>query len=278
MKNAKPKERKIHVALPVRPGGRDHSGICFKTDSQGCARPGTAGESSKYQAGASICLTGTALTRITCRGWLMMLRDAFAGFIETRQVEIIVFSNVSVLDLAKAIMRYPSILKPLVAVCNIAARAIERDLQIKNVDTYNPRLTEQQASAIAGYIKPFFPPYIEIPTLSNLDRVAFIDKEIRKGKGRWERRIIETLNRFSSVKFKKRKFTANGEEFELDAATPHEGPVQTGIDVKRIEARRDIHKRCDEIVNKAAKLKSVFPEAKFAAVIYYPFIDWLDEP
>jgi len=82
------------------------------------------------------------------------LRDAFAEFIETRQVEVIVFSNVSVLDLAKAVIRYPSILKPLVAVCNIAARAIERDLQIKNVDTYNPRLTEQQASAVAGYIKP----------------------------------------------------------------------------------------------------------------------------
>jgi len=201
------------------------------------------------------------------------LRDAFADFIETRQVEVIVFSNVSVIDLANAIMQYPSILKPLVAVCNIAARAIERDLQIRNVDTYNPRLTEQQASAIAGYIKPVLPPYIEIPALSNLDRVAFIDKEIRKRKGRWERGIVETLNRFSSVQFKKRKFTANGEEFELDGATPHEGPVQIGVDVKRIEARRDIHKRCDEIVNKAAKLKSVFPEAKFAAIIYYPFID-----
>jgi len=201
------------------------------------------------------------------------LREAFADFIETRKVEIIVFSNVSVLDLAKAVIRHPSILKPLVAVCNIAARAIERDLQIKNVDTYDPRLSEQQASAIAGYIKPFLPPYVEIPTLSNLDRVAFIDKEIRKGKGRWERKIIETLNRFSSVEFKKRKFTTNGEEFELDAATPHEGSVQIGVDVKRIEARRDIHKRCDEIVNKAAKLKSVFPEARFAAVIYYPFID-----
>lgn len=201
------------------------------------------------------------------------LRDAFDGFIETRQVEVIVFSNVSVFDLANAIIHYPSILKPLVAVCNIAARAIERDLQIKNVDTYNPKLTEHQASAIAGYIKPFLPPYIEIPALLNLDRVAFIDKEIRKGKGRWERRIIESLNRFSSVQFKKRKFKVNGEEFELDAATPEKGPVYIGIDVKRIEARRDIHKRCDEIMNKAAKLESVFPEAKFAAVIYYPFVD-----
>ncbi len=201
------------------------------------------------------------------------LLDAFADFIEARQVEVIIFSKVSVMDLANAIIRYPSILKPLLAICNIAARALERDLQIKNIDTYNPKLTEQRASAITGYIKPFLPPYTEIPVLSSLDRVAFIDKEIRKEKGRWERRIIETLNRFSSVQFKKRKFRVNGEEFELDAATPYEGPIQIGIDVKRIEARRDIHKRCDEIVNKAAKLESVFPTARFATVIYYPFLD-----
>ena len=61
--------------------------------------------------------------------------------------------------------------------------------------------------------------------------------------------------------------------FELDAATPEEGPIQAGIDVKRIEARRDIHKRCDEIVNKARKLKAAFPRSRFGAVVYYPFID-----
>jgi hypothetical protein len=44
--------------------------------------------------------------------------------------------------------------------------------------------------------------------------------------------------------------------------------VHIGIDIKRIEARQDIHKRCDEIVNKAAKLKAVFRKAKFGAVIY----------
>lgn len=64
-----------------------------------------------------------------------------------------------------------------------------------------------------------------------------------------------------------------GEQFELDAATPGEGDIQIGIDVKRIEARRDIHKRCDEIVNKASKLKSAFSKARFGAVVYYPFID-----
>lgn len=49
--------------------------------------------------------------------------------------------------------------------------------------------------------------------------------------------------------------------------------IAHGVDIKRNEARRDIHKRCDEIVNKAGKLKSSFPNAKFGAVVYYPFIE-----
>lgn len=179
------------------------------------------------------------------------LREVFSNFIETRQVEVILFAQMSVLDLANALMASPLVLKPLLVACNIASRAIERDLQIRNLDTYDPNLTEQLAFAIAGYIKPFLPEYLEIPALSVLDRVAFVDKEIRKIKGRWERRILETLNRFSSLPFTKRKFVANNQEFELDAAAPDDGPIQIGIDIKRIEARRDIHKRCDEIVNKA---------------------------
>ena len=83
------------------------------------------------------------------------LRKAFSDFIETREVEVIVFSSMSALDLAKAITNHPLILKPLLAACNIAARAIERDLSIKNVDTYSPRLNEDQVKVIAGYIKPF---------------------------------------------------------------------------------------------------------------------------
>ena len=147
------------------------------------------------------------------------------------------------------------------------------DLGIKNVDTYNPKFSKQEATAIAGYVKPCLPPYLEIPALSNLDRIEFIDKEIRKRKGQWELAILKALNRFGSVPFKKRMFKSGGEPFELDAASPEKGPVKIGIDVKRIEARRDIHKRCDEIVNKAAKLKSAYKDATFAAVVYYPFID-----
>ncbi len=198
---------------------------------------------------------------------------AFSGFIEKREVEVVVFSSMSALEIAKAIIDFPLILKPLLAACNIAARAIERDLSIKNLDTYNPRLSNDQANVIAGYIKPFLPSLIEIPALSRIDRISFIDKEIRKVKGQWEKKILDDLNRFSSLQFHKRMFVSGGEQFELDAAIPESGKIEVGIDIKRIEARRDIHKRCDEIANKAAKLKSAFPGSKFGAVIYYPFIE-----
>ncbi len=201
------------------------------------------------------------------------LREAFSGFIEKREVDIIVFSGVGALDLAKGLVGYPSILKPLLAVCNLAARAVERDLSIKNLDTYNPRLDEDQAKVIAGYMKPFLPPYMEIGAVSGIDRVAFVDKEIRKQKGRWEQKVRETLSRCSGLGFEKRMFESGGEEFELDAAIPARGEVKIGVDVKRIEARRDIHKRCDEIMNKATKVKAAYPGSRFGTVIYYPFID-----
>jgi hypothetical protein len=201
------------------------------------------------------------------------LKEAFSRHIEKREVEVIIFSSMTASDLADAIFSKPEILKPLLGACNIAARAIERDLGIRNLDTYSPRLSRDEAGIIAGYMKQFLPAYLEIPTLAQIDRVYFIDSEIRKLKGAWEKRILATLNRYSDSKFRKRIFVADGEEFEVDAATPPQGAIEIGIDVKRIEARRDIHKRCDEIVNKARKLKATYPNSKFGAVVYYPFIE-----
>jgi hypothetical protein len=168
--------------------------------------------------------------------------------------------------------RVPLILKPLIASCNIAARAIERDIGIKNLNTYLPILTERQALLIAGYIMPFLPHNLEIAAMSHLDRVEFIDKEIRMGKGRWEQLVTNALTRYSREPFRKREFIANDKPYELDAASPPRGPIAVGVDVKRIEARRDIHKRSDEIAQKAAKFKQVYPEGKFGAIMYYPFI------
>lgn len=202
------------------------------------------------------------------------LRVAFAGFIEKREVETVVFTSMTVLDLAKAIQDQSTVLKALLAVCSIGGRALSRDLGL-NIDTYEPRLTDETAAAVAGYIKPFLPPYLELPALSYIDRLHYIDKEIRKGKGRWEKLVRWAADQYGSPrKFKKIKFKVGDDEFELDSASRTvAGTIDVGIDVKRIEARQDIHKRCDEIVNKAAKLKEVAPDAKFGAVIYYPFIE-----
>lgn len=196
---------------------------------------------------------------------------AFAKFVEVREVEVINFSAMTALDLAAAIKGEPGILKPLMACCNIAGRAVERDLDIRGLDTYTPRLSEAHAAAIAGYLKPFLPQELTVPALSELDRFFFVDKEIRARKGRWERTIVESLNKLSRHTFKKRRFDVGKESFEIDAAAPEIGKIEIAIDVKRIEARRDIHKRADEIVNKATKFKKNHPKSLFAAVVYYPF-------
>ncbi len=203
------------------------------------------------------------------------LRSAFKQYIERREVEVIVFSAMDVLALGNAIAGFPLILKPLLAACNLGGRAIERDLGIKNLDTYLPRLKPGQAEAIAGYIKPFLPTYVELPAVSYVDRVWFIDKEMRKGKGQWEKAVCKAANVHGKQrKYRKTKFKVEGEEFELDAAASNSnGVIEVGIDVKRIEARPDIHKRCDEIVNKAAKFKVSSPTGKFGVVVYYPFLE-----
>jgi hypothetical protein len=50
---------------------------------------------------------------------------AFARFVEVREIEVINFSSMTALDLAAAIQAEPSILKPLMACCNVAGRAVE---------------------------------------------------------------------------------------------------------------------------------------------------------
>lgn len=196
---------------------------------------------------------------------------AFAKFVELREIEVINFSSMTALDLAAAIQAEPSILKPIMACCNVAGRAIERDLDIRGLDTYVPRLSEVQAAAIAGYLKPFLPQELAVPALSELDRFCFVDKEIRARKGRWEQTIVESLNAQSRYTFKKRRFEVGEEAFEIDAAAPETGRIEVAIDIKRIEARRDIHKRADEIINKATKFKKKHSKQLFAAVVYYPF-------
>ncbi|MBI2852205.1 MAG: hypothetical protein HYX84_03765 [Chloroflexi bacterium] len=201
------------------------------------------------------------------------LRKAFQGVIRKEEFEVIVFSELTASELADRLLSFPLILKPLLLASNIAARAIERDLGIRNLNTYDCRLSKEQSLSISGYIKPFLPDSLPLPTLAELDRVMFADKEIRKTKGRWEGTVIWALNSYSTLIFKKSKFQHNGQTFELDAAAKDAlGNILHAVDVKRIEARRDIHKRTDEIVNKGSHLKAAYPKVSFGAVIYYPFI------
>jgi len=201
------------------------------------------------------------------------LRTAFQRFVREEPVLVIQLADINVHDLAQILKQHPLVLKPLVIAANVAARAIERDLGIPNVDTYEPNLSPEESAAIAGYLKPFLPASVALPTLVQLDQVEYVDKEIRALKGRWEKRVTDALSRGSGRRFAKRKIDVQGEGFEIDAASPPSGDVQFAVDIKRIEARRDIHKRIDEIVNKATKVKKHTPGAKFGTVIYFPFED-----
>ena|GEM_PF-679022 len=199
------------------------------------------------------------------------LKRAFEKFIRREEVDVIDFEAQTANDLAEALLKYPLVLKCILALCNIAGRAIERDLDLKNIDTYGLRLSRDQANQIAGFVKSFLPPSASIATLAQIDRNAFFDKEIRAHKGQWEKLVTQSLCRLSGLVFKKVKFPNGNQEFELDSAYKCEGKILYGVDVKRIEARRDIHKRADEIANKAVKFKETYPDSKFGAVIYYPF-------
>lgn len=189
--------------------------------------------------------------------------------VRRQECAFIHFSKLSARELASAIHQRPEILKPLLVACNVAGRAIARDLKLK-VNTYRPKLTEEHALSIAEYIKPFLPDSVPLEGVVLIDKTEYIDKEIRKGKGAWERSVCEAFNEVAKVAFKKRKFTWGRDSFELDVASPLVGPIRFGVDVKRVEGDLDVHKRSDEIVNKADKFKQVYPKGRFAAVVYYP--------
>ena len=199
------------------------------------------------------------------------LTEAFKPHIEYRSVGFIQFDQISVTDLANAFVKYPIIVKTILACINVAGRAVARDLQI-TIDTYKSDISPTIAAAIAGYIKPILPRELAIPALLELDRFFWTDKEMRAFKGNWEKAVTDTINQYAAVQFKKRKFKNGKKEFEIDAAYPSKGDsVEIAIDIKRIESPRDIHKRSDEIINKAVNFKKCFPKGKFYAIIYYPF-------
>jgi len=201
------------------------------------------------------------------------LLEAYRGVIEYQTVPFIRFGDLNALELAAAFVAHPLIVKPTLCCVNVAQRAIIRDLGV-SIDTYSHLISEVHAIALASYIKPLLPPAMAVHALLELDRYFWTDKEMRARKGSWEVTITRAISSASKMSFKKRKFLHGEDRFEIDAAYPDAGDtIEIAIDVKRIEAQRDIHKRSDEIVNKAAKFKSIFPNGLFFAVVYFPFVN-----
>jgi len=199
------------------------------------------------------------------------LLKAYGKAVELREVPFIVFDDMNAEELAEAFVKFPIVVKATLSCVNVAQRAIKRDLGF-DFNTYSLTISPLQASVLAGYIKPFLPPAVAVPALMELDRFFWTDKEMRSRKGNWERAVTDAINDISEHAFRKRRFECDGEVFEIDAAFPSTGEdIQVAIDVKRIESMRDIHKRADEIINKATKFKKVYASGKFIAVVYYPF-------
>ena len=199
------------------------------------------------------------------------LLAAFSGVIEFREVAFIRFGDLNAEELAAAFIAYPLIVKPTLCCVNVGQRAIKRDLGY-DLNTYSAKIDEKHALLLAGYIKPLLPPALALPALLELDRFWWTDKKLRARKGNWEKAVTVELNRQSDADFRKRMFICDSEEFEIDAAYPPNGePIKVAVDIKRIESPRDIHKRADEIINKATKFKKIYPESTFVAVVYYPF-------
>lgn len=199
------------------------------------------------------------------------LKAAFQRVITVREVPFIAFGEMNAEELAEAFFSYPIIVKPVLACVNVAGRAIKRDLGV-NIDTYGIRLSREQASLLAGFIKPVLPDHIAVPALMELDRFFWTDKQMRAKKGSWETTVRTQISAGTGIGFRKRMFNSGGQEYELDAAYPLTGePILIGIDVKRIEAQQDIHKRSDEIIHKAIKFKVAYPAGLFIAVVYFPF-------
>ena len=181
------------------------------------------------------------------------------------------FSEITAEELAVAFMKYPIIIKSVLSLANVAGRAIKRDLGF-DIDTYGKSISVEKANQLAGFVKPQLPKEMAIPALIQLDTYMWVDKELRANKGNWEITVTKSLNDHALVRFRKRHLKNGENVYEIDAAYPPDDKgIEIGIDIKRIESPRDIHKRADEIINKAVNLKAVFPKAKFYAMIYYPF-------
>src|SRR4051812_26259810 len=84
-------------------------------------------------------------------------KEAFKKYIREEKCLVIFFRDMNAAELGRILAKFPMLAKPLMILCNVAERAIERDLGLKNINSYNPRFRDDSAKALAGYLKPFLP-------------------------------------------------------------------------------------------------------------------------
>jgi hypothetical protein len=83
-------------------------------------------------------------------------REAFKDFIREERCLVTHFADINAAQLGRILANYPELAKPLMILCNVAERAIERDLGLKGLNSYSPRFRRDSAKALAGYLKPLF--------------------------------------------------------------------------------------------------------------------------
>ena len=201
------------------------------------------------------------------------LAHAFEGVLVTEPTDWVRFDLMDAAELAAIPRTSPGIAKGLLEACNLASRALERDLGIQ-VNLYRPTFSAQESVKLAGLLLGRLPARLPLATLTALDRRAFVDKQLRAEAGNWERRVLDALNHLAAEhRFAKHKLKGADGTFELDCAAFHarSGSLAGAVDVKRINGvARDVLNRARDIRDTARKLRACHAELPLVAVIYYP--------
>ena len=87
---------------------------------------------------------------------------------QDQEISAILFDALSVVDLAEALIRQPTILKSLFTCANVQPRVVERELRTAVKPDAN-QISREMAFGLSGYLKPLLPKESEVPAALRLD-------------------------------------------------------------------------------------------------------------
>ena len=100
-----------------------------------------------------------------------------------RETSTILIDALSVVDVAEALIRQPTIMRTLLACAGVTPRVVERELRIA-VDPDSAEISRRRAFALAGYLKPMLPKELEVPEMLRLDPLLLAGQTDSCGCGR----------------------------------------------------------------------------------------------